>query len=92
MGLTLEESLVEFFKQTTVSAAVIKTFAKVNEPLTFDALSEGVAAFVGSRIPDYALEGVLRTSLRLLKSSGWVAKSEDGFILTELGRELAGKL
>lgn len=92
MGQALEDSLVEFFKQTTVSAAVIKTFSKANEPLTFDTLTEGVAAFVGSRIPDYALEGVLRTSLRLLKSSGWVEKSEDGFGLTELGHELASKL
>jgi len=92
MSLPLEESLVEFFKRTTASAAIIKTFASAKEPLKFDALLEGVGFHVGSRIPAYALEGVLRNSLRLLKSSGWVEQSENEFQLTDLGEELAGRI
>lgn len=92
MSKSLEDSLVEFFKQTTVSAAILKTFAAANEPLKFDTLIEGVGLRVGSRIPEYALEGVVRNALRLLKVSGWVVKEEAEFQLTELGQELAERV
>jgi|GEM_PF-3284046 len=92
MSVKLEDSLIEFFKHTTVSASILKTFAAANEPIKFDTLVEGVGLRIGSRIPEYALEGAVRNSLRLLKSSGWVLKEETQFMLTELGQELAERI
>ncbi|MBN2380684.1 hypothetical protein JXM67_12865 [candidate division WOR-3 bacterium] len=92
MSKSLEDSLIEFFKHTTVSAALLKTFDAANEPLKFDSLTEGVSLRIGKRIPDYALEGVVRNSLRLLKASGWVVKEDVCFKLTELGQELAKRV
>jgi len=92
MTQALEESLINYFKQTNVSAAIIKTFARANEPLSFNILVEGVRMHVGNRIPEYALENTVRTSLRLLKASGWVVKSENTFELTDLGRELSERI
>ncbi|MBD3286523.1 hypothetical protein GF359_08125 [candidate division WOR-3 bacterium] len=92
MTKALEDSLIDFFKHTTVSAAILKTFAAAGEPLKFDALIEGVGLRIGKRIPSYAVEGAVKNSLRLLKSSGWVVKEETQFALTDLGRELAERI
>ena len=92
MTQSLEDSLVEFFKRTNVSCAIVKTLSDSKGPIKFDQLLEAVGLLVADRIPDYALEGAIRASLKLLKASGWVRKSGAEFGLTDLGRELAKRV
>ncbi len=92
MNQELEDSLVGFFKKTTVSSAIIRTFSRKDEAFSFGELVEGVNLLLEGHIPEYATEGAVRSSLRLLKESGWVIKKSDGFVLTDLGRELARRI
>lgn len=92
MTQSLEDSLVEFFKRTNVSCAIVKALSDSKGPIKFDQLLEAVGLLVADRIPDYALEGAVRASLKLLKASGWVTKSGAEFSLTDLGRHLAKRV
>jgi hypothetical protein len=92
MSKSLEDSLVEFFKHTTVSAAILRTFYRAGKPLKFDELRDGVGTLLGDQIPSYAQDGAVRSALRLVKSSGWVTKRGSLFRLTKLGEELAERI
>lgn len=92
MNQALEDSLIGFFKKTTVSSAIIRTFAGKGDVFSFGELVEGVNSLLEGRIPEYATEGAVRSSLKLLKDAGWVVKNGNGFHLTGLGKELAERI
>ncbi|GAH81145.1 unnamed protein product, partial [marine sediment metagenome] len=46
----LEDSLVEFFKRTNVSCAIVKTLSDSKGPIKFDQLLEAVGLLVADRI------------------------------------------
>ena len=92
MGKSLEDSLVEFFKHTNVSCAIVKTLCDSGGPLKFDSLIEGVNSVLAQSIPDYALEGAVKSALKLLKTTGWVVKEGAEFKLTDLGQDLASRI
>ena len=92
MNQSLEDSLVEFFRHTNVSCAILKALCEFKEPVKFDQLVDRVGSVMTDRIPDYAIEGAVRAALKLLKTTGWVHKSDDGFSLTALGRDLASRI
>ncbi len=92
MSNSLEESLVDFFKRTNVSCAIIKTLYDADAPIKFDKLVNGVEQVLEGNIPSYAIEGAVKASLRILKATGWLELSETEFQLTSLGSELAGKI
>jgi hypothetical protein len=92
MNQFLEDSLVEFFKHTNVSCAIVKALYDSGGLLKFDSLIQGVNSVLAQSIPDYALEGAVKSALKLLKTTGWVVKEGSEFRLTDLGQTLASKI
>lgn len=92
MSRTLEDSLVGFFKHTTFSCLVINILAEHDKSIRFGYLMEEIGEVLSGKVPDTAIEGALRASMKLLKESGWVKRSGAGFKLTVLGKELGQRI
>jgi len=84
----LSKALMSFFFGTTVSSAIIESLAESRIPMGVAQILASVRDIRRIELPQSAVE----SSLMLLKEAGLAAGSEEGFKLTELGGELAGKL
>jgi len=106
MATPLEASLVEFFKRATVSSATVRKLGGESEPVPRARLVKEVNAMLVHLVPDYEFAGsaadvaeslsyfeaTVIKGLTLLAAAGIVAESEAGYSLSEVGRELYGKI
>ena len=84
----LSKALMEFFFATTVSSAIVETLAEAQTPLGVADILASVRDIRRMELPQTAIEG----SLVILEEARIVSSSQNAFQLTEVGRELAGKL
>ena len=84
----LSKALMKFFFATTVSSAIVETLAEAQTPLGVADILASVRDIRRIQLPQTAIEG----SLMILGEAEIVSSSQNAFQLTEVGRELAGKL
>jgi hypothetical protein len=106
MAASLEDALIEFFRRTTVSSAIIRRLANAGEPLLHQELVNNVNAMMVHLLPDYAFAGsakdvadslhsfepTVEKGLELLIGAGIVNESASMCSLSEVGEELHRKL
>lgn len=106
MALTLEDALVEFFKQTSVSSAIVRKLASADEPVPHHELVDAVNSMMVHLLPDYAFTGsasdvqdslhsfepTVEKGLALLLASGIVVEEESMCSLSDVGQELYRRL
>ncbi|TET24012.1 MAG: hypothetical protein E3J71_00190 [Candidatus Stahlbacteria bacterium] len=84
----LSKALMGFFFGTTVSSAIIESLAESRASMGVEDILASVRDIRRIELPQSAVE----SSLTLLEEAGLVTEAGEGFKLTELGGELAGKL
>jgi predicted methyltransferase len=86
---SVEKALLEFFSSTTVSAAIADALAEAQKPMTSGQILTAVREIRHmEEIPLKAIE----SSLIILSDAEIIAHSKDGYLLTDLGKELVEKL
>jgi hypothetical protein len=102
MSSPLEDALVDFFRQATVSSTIVNRLASAGEPIEHDLLLEEVNNMMIHLVPDYkfaassgavmehlhSFEPTVQTGLNLLLESGIVMQHGTLCTLSEVGREL----
>ena len=103
---SLEDALIEFFKSTTVSSAIVRKLAATGKPIHHAEVIEGVNAMMAHLVPDYkfagtasdveatlhAFEPTVEKGLELLIGAGIVTEMDSMCSLSEVGEELHRKL
>jgi hypothetical protein len=89
----LEDALIEFFARSKASSWILTVLAAHSEPIAFNALikeirSEQKRRRDGEDLPTSALRAVLS----ILQVVRLIHMNRDGFHLTELGREVYGRM
>lgn len=106
MGSALEEALVEFFKQTSVSSTIIRRLALAGEPMPHAQLVEAVNNIMAHLLPDYSFGGsvsgveeslhsfepTVETGLKLLIGAGIVVEKDSMLSLSDVGNELHDRI
>lgn len=106
MATSLEDALVEFFKRTTVSSAIVRRLAAVDGPRPHEELVREVTGMMMHLIPDYkfaasaggvaetmaSFEPTVETGLGLLVDAGIVTETDSSLTLSEAGRKLHDRI
>jgi hypothetical protein len=88
----LEDALVDFFASSKVSAGILTVLAAHRKPIGFKALTEEVRASDSLRNHGEMPLTAIRSVLSILQFARLVRMRASGFSITELGREVHGRM